>query len=159
LERNIALAFDGFRKNDWTRGPVTVHLLDLGMPEACVNTLVLERRGACAVQTCRPRNACSDTKLRALCFHVCVKTNGAESRVLPRTDNDIGAESRSRPSPCRHILRQRESSSHGQVQARFLLYSRNLINSGAATPPAHSGMITASMRLCEKQHPVHGIRV
>jgi len=50
------------------------------------------------------RNACSDPNLRALCFHVCVKTDGAESRVLPRTYNDIGAESRSRPSPCRHGL-------------------------------------------------------
>jgi len=50
-----------------------------------VYTLVLERRGACAVQMCRPRNACSDPKLRALCFHVCVQTDGAESRVLPRT--------------------------------------------------------------------------
>ena len=36
----MALAFDGFRKNDWTRGPVTVHILDLGRPEACVHTLV-----------------------------------------------------------------------------------------------------------------------
>jgi len=99
--KSIALTLDGFRKNDWTKGPVTVHLLDLGMPEACVYTLVLERRGACAVQTCCPGNACSDPKLRALCFHVCVKTDGAESRVLPRTYNDIGAESRSCPSPCR----------------------------------------------------------
>jgi len=105
LERNIALAFDGVRKNDWTRGPVTVHLLDLGTPEACVYSLVLERRGACAVQMCRPRISCSDPNLRALCFHVCVKTDGAESRVLPRTYNDIGAESSSRPSPCRHGLR------------------------------------------------------
>ena len=104
MERNVAVAFDGFRNNDWTRGPVTVHLLDLGMPEACVYTLVLGRRGACAVQTRRPRNACSDPKLRALCFHVCVKTDGAESRVLPRTYNDIGAESRLRPSPGRHGL-------------------------------------------------------
>ena len=104
LERSIELAFDGFRKNDWTRGPVTVHLLDLGMPEACVYTLVLERCGACAVQTCRPRNACYDPKLRGLCFHVCVKTDGAGSRELPRTYNDSCAESRSRPWPCRHGL-------------------------------------------------------
>jgi len=73
-----------------------VHLLDLGMPEACVDTLVLGLLRACAVQTCRPRNACSDLKMRALCFHVCVKTDSAESRVLPRTYIDIGAESRSR---------------------------------------------------------------
>ena len=69
------------------------------------SSTVLERRGACAVQTCRPRYACSDPKLLALCLHVCVKTDGAESRVLPRTYDDIGAESRSRPSPCRPGVR------------------------------------------------------
>ena len=43
-------------------------------------------------------------------------------------------------------LRQGESSSHGQVQALFSLKSSNLKNSVGATPPAHSGMITASMQ-------------
>jgi len=42
----IALAFDGFRTNDWTRGPVTVHLLNLGMPAACICTLAWGLRGA-----------------------------------------------------------------------------------------------------------------
>ena len=50
------------------------------------------------------RNSRSDPKLRALCFHVCVDTDCAESRVFPGTYNDIGAESRSLPSPCRHGL-------------------------------------------------------
>jgi len=43
--------------------------------------VLLGRRGACAVGTCHSRIACSDPKLRALCFHVCVKTDGAESLV------------------------------------------------------------------------------
>jgi len=56
------------------------------------------------------------------------------------------------------LLRQRESSSHGQVQVWFSLESSNLIHSGGATPPAHSGMITESIQWYEKQKPVHGIR-
>jgi len=146
----IALAFDGFRKNDWTRGPVTVRLLDLGIPEACVYTLALERRGACAVQTCRPRNACSDPYLRALCFYVCVKTDRAESRVFPRTYNDIGAESRSRPSPCSHGLIQSFSiavTSFPRHGALSLSHSNRPLITGSFLP-GHSS--AASTDFCKR---------
>ena len=89
--------------SDWWRESVlksvSVH------QDKILASVIPERRGACAVQSCRPRSACSDYELRALCFHVRVKTDAAESGVLPRTYNDIGAESRSRPSPWRHGLR------------------------------------------------------
>jgi len=36
------------------------------------------------MQTCRPGSPCFDPKLRALCFYVCVKTDGEALLALPR---------------------------------------------------------------------------
>ena len=95
------------------RNAVSVH------QDKILGTVIPERRGARAVQSCRPRSACSYYKLRALCFHVRVKTYAAESGVLPRTYNDIGAEPRSRPSPCRHGLSRGGFGSGDKACPRF----------------------------------------